>query len=213
VPEGIQQAHHADGITPFSSLPLPTIVLQNGRAANAAGIEALPARPRQAADLARVDGRLSAIVGPDVLSLRLSSAMGAGFAGDVVCEVLPEMARKVKDWWGAGRAPEARRAEVEALAGASPEEVRKQLEQCRRWCQGCIDPRCTLRRPAAAAVAACAGKRPIDLVRTNDPINLQRIDCFSRVSDWLTAFLQSPRPSHVQIPDPYRADACIPAGG
>jgi len=49
VPEGIQQAHHADGITPFSSLPLPTIVLQNGRAASAAGIEALPARPRQAA--------------------------------------------------------------------------------------------------------------------------------------------------------------------
>jgi long-chain fatty acid transport protein len=48
VPEGIQRAHHADG-SALSTLPLPTIVLQNGRPANDAGVEALPARPRQGA--------------------------------------------------------------------------------------------------------------------------------------------------------------------
>src|SRR5258708_3204489 len=56
------------------------------------------------------------------------NAMGGGFAGDVVCDVLPEIAHKVKEWWGAGRPPEVRRAEVEALAKASPAEVREAVQ-------------------------------------------------------------------------------------
>ncbi len=57
------------------------------------------------------------------------NAVGGGFAGDVVCDVLPDVARKVKDWWGAGRSPEERRAEVEALAKASPAEVREAVKE------------------------------------------------------------------------------------
>src|SRR5262245_27471915 len=57
------------------------------------------------------------------------NAVGGGFAGDVVCDLLPEMARKVKGWWGAGRSPEERRAEVEALAKASPAEVREAVQE------------------------------------------------------------------------------------
>jgi formylglycine-generating enzyme required for sulfatase activity len=56
------------------------------------------------------------------------NAVGGGFAGDVVCDVLPEVARKVKEWWGAGRSPEERRAEVEALAKASPAEARAAVQ-------------------------------------------------------------------------------------
>jgi hypothetical protein len=47
VPDGIAQAHHADD-SAFSTLPLPTKVLANGRPADAFK-QALPARPRQAA--------------------------------------------------------------------------------------------------------------------------------------------------------------------
>src|SRR3954451_20817821 len=57
------------------------------------------------------------------------NAMGGGFAGDVVCNVLPEVARKVCDWWGAGKPPEERRAEVQALAQAPPAEVREAVDE------------------------------------------------------------------------------------
>jgi formylglycine-generating enzyme required for sulfatase activity len=57
------------------------------------------------------------------------NAVGGGVAGDVVCDVLPEVARKVCDWWGAGRSPDQRRAEVEALAQAPPAEVRQAVAQ------------------------------------------------------------------------------------
>src|SRR5262245_53792053 len=57
------------------------------------------------------------------------NAVGGGFAGDVVCDVLPEVARKARAWWGQGRSPEQQRAEIEALANAPPEEARKAVEQ------------------------------------------------------------------------------------
>ncbi len=46
-----------------------------------------------------------------------------GLAAEVLCEVLPEAARKVCEWWQ-GKRPEERRAEVEALAQAPPAEVK-----------------------------------------------------------------------------------------
>src|SRR5262249_12975458 len=57
------------------------------------------------------------------------NAVGGGVAGDVLCDVLPEVARKVCDWWGAGRSPAERKAEVEALAQAPPAEVHAAVEQ------------------------------------------------------------------------------------
>ncbi|MFO0846446.1 MAG: bifunctional serine/threonine-protein kinase/formylglycine-generating enzyme family protein [Gemmataceae bacterium] len=57
------------------------------------------------------------------------NAAGGGLAGDVLCDVLPEVARKVCKWWGADRPPEERREEVAALAQASPAEVRQAVDQ------------------------------------------------------------------------------------
>src|SRR5262245_430705 len=60
------------------------------------------------------------VVGKGVLN-----AVGAGVAGDIVADVLPEVARDVCAWWKKGRTPEEQRAEVRALAQASPAEVRE----------------------------------------------------------------------------------------
>jgi formylglycine-generating enzyme required for sulfatase activity len=57
------------------------------------------------------------------------NAVGGGIAGDVVCDVLPEVAQKVCAWWGAGRKPQERCQEVEALAQAPPAEVRQAVEE------------------------------------------------------------------------------------
>jgi formylglycine-generating enzyme required for sulfatase activity/serine/threonine protein kinase len=57
------------------------------------------------------------------------NAVGGGIAGDVVCDVLPEVAQKVCEWWAAGRQPPQRRQEIEALAQASPAEVRRAVAQ------------------------------------------------------------------------------------
>jgi formylglycine-generating enzyme required for sulfatase activity len=64
------------------------------------------------------------VVGKGVLN-----AVGGGIAGDVVCDVLPEVARDVCAWWKKGRTPEEQRAEVRALAQASPAEVREAVRE------------------------------------------------------------------------------------
>ncbi len=70
------------------------------------------------------------------------NTVGASMASDVVCDMLPEVARLVYDWWGAGRSPAQRRAEIQALAQAGPDEVRQAVEN---------------------AVAAVAGDEPAEL--------------------------------------------------
>ncbi|MFO0876153.1 MAG: SUMF1/EgtB/PvdO family nonheme iron enzyme [Gemmataceae bacterium] len=56
------------------------------------------------------------------------NAAGAGVAGDMVCDFLPEVARQVVEWWGKDRSPQQRRAEVEALANAPPQEARLAID-------------------------------------------------------------------------------------
>lgn len=53
------------------------------------------------------------------------NAVGAGVVGDVVVDVLPEVAKDVWEWWGRNRTPEERRAEISSLAQAQPAEVRQ----------------------------------------------------------------------------------------
>src|SRR5262245_19659067 len=60
------------------------------------------------------------VVGKGVLN-----AVGGGIVGDVLVEVLPDVARDVCAWWQKGRTPEEPGAEVQALAQASPAEVRE----------------------------------------------------------------------------------------
>ncbi|MBY0230523.1 MAG: hypothetical protein K2W96_14655, partial [Gemmataceae bacterium] len=48
-----------------------------------------------------------------------------GVVAEVLCEVLPEAARKMAGWWVGEKKPAERRAEVEALAQADPAEVKK----------------------------------------------------------------------------------------
>jgi formylglycine-generating enzyme required for sulfatase activity len=59
------------------------------------------------------------IVGKGVLN-----AVGGGFVGDVLVDVLPEVAQDVCAWWKKDRTPEQRRADVEALARAPEAAVR-----------------------------------------------------------------------------------------
>jgi serine/threonine protein kinase/Tfp pilus assembly protein PilF len=59
----------------------------------------------------------------------LGNAVGFGVAGDLVVDVLPEVARDVWQWWGTDRTAEQRRAEVEAVAQAGAEEVRLQASE------------------------------------------------------------------------------------
>src|SRR5262249_46316068 len=57
------------------------------------------------------------------------NAVGGGVAGDIVLDVLPEVAQKVREWWGAGKSPAQRQAEIEALAKAPPAEGDKAINQ------------------------------------------------------------------------------------
>jgi formylglycine-generating enzyme required for sulfatase activity/serine/threonine protein kinase len=57
------------------------------------------------------------------------NVVGGGIAGDIVCDVLPEVAEKVYEWWGGGQSPEQRRAQIEALAQAPPAEARVAIQQ------------------------------------------------------------------------------------
>jgi hypothetical protein len=59
----------------------------------------------------------------------LLNAAGGGFAGDLVVDVLPDVVRDVWGWWAQDRDEGQRRAEVEALAQAPPEEVRQAVLQ------------------------------------------------------------------------------------
>jgi formylglycine-generating enzyme required for sulfatase activity len=79
-----------------------------------------------------------------VIGKGILNAVGGGVAGDVAVDVLPDMAREVCAWWKKDRTPEQRRADVEALAQASPAE---------------------LRQAVGAVVAEVAGDRPPEVQR------------------------------------------------
>ncbi len=64
------------------------------------------------------------VVGKGVLN-----AFGGGFVGDVLVDVLPEVAQDVCAWWRKDRTPEQRRADVEALAQAPAGEVRAAVNE------------------------------------------------------------------------------------
>jgi serine/threonine-protein kinase len=51
------------------------------------------------------------------------NAVSAGMAGDLVVEVLPEVAQDIWDWWGKSRTAAERQEEVQALAQAPPRDV------------------------------------------------------------------------------------------
>jgi hypothetical protein len=53
------------------------------------------------------------------------NAFGGGVAGDFVVEVLPDVARDVWGWWGAGQQEAQLRAELQAVAALSPDEARR----------------------------------------------------------------------------------------
>src|SRR5687767_9671436 len=57
------------------------------------------------------------------------NVMGAGVAGEILAEFVPEVARDAWERWGRGRKPEEQQAELQALAAAPPEEVRHAAEQ------------------------------------------------------------------------------------
>src|SRR5262245_19987632 len=59
----------------------------------------------------------------------LLNAVSGGIAGDLVCEVLPEVAKKTWGNWSKEKDETQRQAEVAALAEASDEEVRRLVQQ------------------------------------------------------------------------------------
>jgi formylglycine-generating enzyme required for sulfatase activity len=67
-----------------------------------------------------------------IVGKTLLNAVGGGFVGDLVCEVLPEVAEKSWKDWSKEKTEPQRRAEVEQLAQAPDEEMR-------RWVQETLD--------------------------------------------------------------------------
>jgi serine/threonine protein kinase/Tfp pilus assembly protein PilF len=54
----------------------------------------------------------------------VANAAGAGIAGDVLFEALPEVARVAWKWWGQNRTPEQRQQDLAQVAAAPAEQVR-----------------------------------------------------------------------------------------
>jgi hypothetical protein len=55
--------------------------------------------------------------------------VGFGMAGDLVVEVLPDVARDVWKWWGQGQPEQQLRGEVQAIAVLSDDEARRLAAQ------------------------------------------------------------------------------------
>src|SRR5262245_50481425 len=64
------------------------------------------------------------------------NAVGGGFLGDVVVDVIPAVAGDVWKWWRPDRDEEAMRAELQALAQAPAEEVRQAAAEVAREVAG-----------------------------------------------------------------------------
>jgi formylglycine-generating enzyme required for sulfatase activity len=64
-----------------------------------------------------------------VVGKALLNAFGGGLAGDVVIDVLPDVAQDLWAWWRKERTPEQQRADLEALARAPDAEVREAAQQ------------------------------------------------------------------------------------
>lgn len=62
----------------------------------------------------------------------LLNAVGGGFAGDLLVDVLPEMAQDVWDAWSKSQDKEQRRIEIESVAQATMEEVQQQVSEIRQ---------------------------------------------------------------------------------
>jgi formylglycine-generating enzyme required for sulfatase activity len=76
-----------------------------------------------------------------VVAKALLNAAGGGIAGDLIIDVVPDVAQDVWAWWRKERTPEQRRADLKALAEAPPEKVQAAVQQ---------------------VVAEVAGDRPIE---------------------------------------------------
>jgi formylglycine-generating enzyme required for sulfatase activity len=76
-----------------------------------------------------------------VVGKALLNAAGGGIAGDLLIDVIPDVAQDVWAWWRKERTPEQRRADLQALAQAPPAEVQAAVQQ---------------------VVAEVAGDRPIE---------------------------------------------------
>src|SRR5262245_9481117 len=57
----------------------------------------------------------------------LLNAVGGGALGEVLVEVLPDLAKDVWDWWSRDRNAEQRRAELQALAQAAAPELAREV--------------------------------------------------------------------------------------
>jgi hypothetical protein len=130
------------------------------------------------------------------LYLAFLKAVGGGFAGEVACEILPEVARKVCDWWAGGKTPEQRRAEVEALAQARPAEARRRRQHYtavarplaaispgrppRRRRRARRPPSSPARPPRAPARPAAAALAPASAFPA--PCQAVGVKCFCRVA-------------------------------
>src|SRR5205085_8675356 len=57
------------------------------------------------------------------------NALGGGLAGDFVVDVLPAVAQDVWATWGKDRSPARRKADIEALAQATPADLREAVRE------------------------------------------------------------------------------------
>jgi tetratricopeptide (TPR) repeat protein len=96
----------------------------------------------------------------------VANAFGGGIAGDLLFEVLPEIACDVWQWWSE-RSAEQRSADLAALAQASPEEIRQQAAEIARELAG--DQPGTTQQALALYLSLVPGQVRKSLRRPGDP--------------------------------------------
>jgi tetratricopeptide (TPR) repeat protein len=97
----------------------------------------------------------------------LLNAFGGGVGGDLLFDVLPEVAADVWQWWGDARDPDQRRADLAAVAGASPAEVRADIDQLVR--EIALDRPAATRQALGLYLSLIPGQVRKSLRRPSDP--------------------------------------------
>jgi hypothetical protein len=97
----------------------------------------------------------------------LLNAAGGGIAGDLLVEVLPEVAQDIWAWWSQNRAEGERRAEVEALAQAPEADVREAVTAVVR--EVAADQPAPVRQALATQLSRLPAAIRASLQRPDDP--------------------------------------------
>jgi tetratricopeptide (TPR) repeat protein len=123
----------------------------------------------------------------------VANAFGGGIAGDLLFEALPEIAADVWKWWAAQRSPEQRRADLAALAHASPDEVHQEVAAIVK--EEAADKPAATQKALTLYLSLIPGQVRRSLRRPNDPTGTTvAFEQVPRQADDLIPFLPAKLP-------------------